>query len=565
VTFDGRLAQNPAISPDGKFVAYASDRAGGGNFDIWVQALQAGEPVQLTRDEANEDYPSFSPSGTEIAFFSKRNDGGVYIVPVLGGEPRLLVRKRAQPLYSPDGKWVLLAPIEEGSNEGLSLVPAQGGEPRLLYSNDLGGAESPVWSPDSSRVLFLEWFAGAPSVWKVLQVDGGTPRISYQRPAGSPVNPLAWTRKNQVLFPERSGDSINLWRARLSGDGRVEGRFERLTFGTGQVKGAAAANDGTVVFSSASAATMLWSIGLPKGKMLSSGDSVPYPRTGAIDFFPSISSTGKMAYISRKAGRWNICVRDLRSGKVAWVATADGASAFDISVVISPDGSRVAYTSSCKLDMVSCGVFEVPAAGGTVRTICSDCGQVRAWSPDGGKLALQTIFHDSENRPGFRIEALDLATRKKTVIAQESQRFLFAPDFSPDGRWISFQERSLQDAGREQLTVAPLTGVLPVEPSRWIHLTGLDHFDAEAVWSRDGETMYFMSNRDGSTCLWALPLHPVTKRPVGEPFAVRHFHTNPRWYSSDNYPVFSLAEDRIVISMEQVQSDLWMMKLPEER
>src|SRR5262249_9008313 len=98
VTFDGRLAQNPAISPDGKFVAYASDRAGGGNFDIWVQALQAGEPVQLTRDEANEDYPSFSPSGAEIAFFSKRNDGGVYVVPVLGGEPRLLVKKRARPL-----------------------------------------------------------------------------------------------------------------------------------------------------------------------------------------------------------------------------------------------------------------------------------------------------------------------------------------------------------------------------------------------------------------------------------------------------------------------------------
>ena len=57
----------PALAPDGRFLAYASDRAGEGNLDIRVQALGGGDPIRLTTDEADEDRPSFSP--TAIASF----------------------------------------------------------------------------------------------------------------------------------------------------------------------------------------------------------------------------------------------------------------------------------------------------------------------------------------------------------------------------------------------------------------------------------------------------------------------------------------------------------------
>ncbi len=93
LTFDSGLALHPAVSPDGKYVAFASDRAGEGNLDIWVQALPGGEPVRLTKDAADEDFPSFSPDGTKIAFQSERDGRGIYSIPVLGGEPRLLAQK----------------------------------------------------------------------------------------------------------------------------------------------------------------------------------------------------------------------------------------------------------------------------------------------------------------------------------------------------------------------------------------------------------------------------------------------------------------------------------------
>ncbi len=73
LTFDSGLALHPAVSPDGKYLAFASDRAGEGNLDIWVQTLPGGEPVRLTKGAADDDFPSFSPDGTKIAFQSERD------------------------------------------------------------------------------------------------------------------------------------------------------------------------------------------------------------------------------------------------------------------------------------------------------------------------------------------------------------------------------------------------------------------------------------------------------------------------------------------------------------
>src|SRR5262249_39705542 len=111
VTFDGRLAMNPSISADGKYLAYASDRAGQGSLNIWVQALPNGEPVRLTNDQFNDDLPSFSPDGTKVAFRSDRDGGGIYVMAILGGAPRLLAKNGTRPLYSPDGKYLLFSPF----------------------------------------------------------------------------------------------------------------------------------------------------------------------------------------------------------------------------------------------------------------------------------------------------------------------------------------------------------------------------------------------------------------------------------------------------------------------
>ena len=108
MTADSGLTTTPGLSPDGKLVAYASDRASNGtNLDLWVQPLTEGsQPIRLTQNPADDLNPSFSPDGGQISFFSMREGGGIYLIPTFGGQERLLVRGGRYPRFSPDGRWI---------------------------------------------------------------------------------------------------------------------------------------------------------------------------------------------------------------------------------------------------------------------------------------------------------------------------------------------------------------------------------------------------------------------------------------------------------------------------
>ncbi|MBV8829458.1 MAG: serine/threonine-protein kinase [Acidobacteriaceae bacterium] len=156
LTFDSGLTTNPTIAPDGKLIAYASDRAGEGSLDIWVQ-YRGGEPVRITRDPTDEDEPSFSPDGTKIAYASRNPGGGIYIVSSLGGQsPQQIVSFGNRPQFSPDGSQLLfvssglpsLSRVYRISLNEAGAAPIQVA-PELFYSF------APLWSPDGKHILFL--------------------------------------------------------------------------------------------------------------------------------------------------------------------------------------------------------------------------------------------------------------------------------------------------------------------------------------------------------------------------------------------------------------------------
>lgn len=106
LTSDSGLTTDPALSLDGKLLAYASDRSGKGDLDIWVRQIGGGEPIPLTQDPADDREPTFSPDGTMIGFRSEREGGGIYVVSALGGLPRKIAPEGRRPRFSPDGSQI---------------------------------------------------------------------------------------------------------------------------------------------------------------------------------------------------------------------------------------------------------------------------------------------------------------------------------------------------------------------------------------------------------------------------------------------------------------------------
>lgn len=131
LTTDTGLSYQPAISPDGKLLAYASDRAGSGHLDIWVQQLPHGQPIRLTTHEADDYEPAFSPDGSQIAFGSDREGGGVYVVPSLGGDARKIAGHGSRPRFSPDGRWIAYGVGGRNSTGPVYAVSSAGGPPSI--------------------------------------------------------------------------------------------------------------------------------------------------------------------------------------------------------------------------------------------------------------------------------------------------------------------------------------------------------------------------------------------------------------------------------------------------
>src|SRR5439155_17395715 len=238
LTSDSGLTTTPAISQDGKLVAYASDRAGAGNLDLYVQQVSGGRPLRLTDHPADDSTPSFSPDGSQIVFRSERDGGGIYIVPALGGEARLIAPKGLYPQFARDGKAIAFQLGQGLRTSEIFLVPVSGGKPTKLQMN-VRWAANPTWSPDGRRILFAGSETGrvADGLY-VVPVSGGKARKVLQFPSLFQRYDIQWLAGGRLLYGVTAygGPQGGLWTLKISSDGDILGSPETLTMGAGHEK-----------------------------------------------------------------------------------------------------------------------------------------------------------------------------------------------------------------------------------------------------------------------------------------------------------------------------------------
>jgi Tol biopolymer transport system component len=206
LTGDHWWKQDPAWSPDGRYLSYSTDR--GGTLDIWLRDLRSGQDRQLTAlPQVAAVSGSWSADGRELAFLDQT--GALYTVEVATGTVRQTFTatfEPGRPSWSADGNTIAMAAIRPYSarfREGLSkilLVDRRTGaatyvDPLPDRSIQTRGDDGPVWSPDGTRMAFV--------VASVLWVVDVHPDGSY---AGAPRQ----LTTEVTDAPSWSGDSSQL-------------------------------------------------------------------------------------------------------------------------------------------------------------------------------------------------------------------------------------------------------------------------------------------------------------------------------------------------------------------
>jgi hypothetical protein len=102
--------------------------------------------------------------------------------------------------------------------------------------------------------------------------------------------------------------------------------------------------------------------------------------------------------------------------------------------------------------------------------------------------------------------------------------------------------------------------------SEWIEIAPSASLENKPRWAPDGSILYFTSDRDEYNCVWGQRLDRLTKRPLGEPFAVVHLHGTVRSYANLGAPKLeiSVAQRRMFLHMEEIRSNIWMRDFPED-
>ncbi|MBI3472400.1 MAG: PD40 domain-containing protein [Candidatus Solibacter usitatus] len=484
----------PASAREAKLVRYPHYHQGRVVFsylgDIWA-ADENGQNVQrLTAHAARDTYPRFSPDGRWVAFSSDRNGNlDVFIVPSGGGAAKQLTYHSADDStlgWTPDSRAVLFSSSRgEDFMPKLYLAPIDGGMPRSA-GPDMGIAGS--YSPDGRKlalnrkgqVYWRKYYRGAYQT-DITVMDIAAKKFTDLTDFDGLDSWPMWSRDGYIYFvSDREGGGLtNIWRVPEKG-----GKAERVTsFKTGDVRFPAISADGkAIVFEHDFG---VWKLDVASRKAAALKFDIAAETQDNLATVRSFTSQADEYHLAPSGRRFafsiygEIFTAPVEEGDLRQITSGP---ARDRAPVYSPDGKQIAFVSDRS------GREEIwagPADGSAEPRKLTDLDVLKsslAWSPDSKEL----VFVCSDNT--LRKHSLD--GKQTSELTSSKYGPILGAVWSPDGRWVAY---SKPDRSRtNDIYLAPSAG----GQERKVTFESYSEFAPR--FTPDGRKLYFLRREDAS-------------------------------------------------------------------
>jgi len=509
---------DPAISPDGLMLAYASGRLDG--LHVQVRDLATGRTIDVTDLPGSHRRPTWAPDGKRLAFMSTDSAWSSYggttnsyslhavSVPFDGRVERLAgpvpgLIKIADPAWSPDGRHIAYA--DESVIVILALDDAKDTTRSIDVGPNVGGAgayfvHSLAWSPDGE---FLAYEAGNPgfvfgpgdpsprSLW-IVPAGGGAPR-RVVGPDHLNLSPV-WRSNRSLLFVSDRDGPRDIFALPLDRRRRPSGPPKRLTTGLNAYALSVDAARSHLVFSTVP----------DRSRVLT--------MTAPADRIATLKNARPLAIENTAIRSWDL----------------------------SPDGRWLAFDSRWRGVQV---IYRVPASGGEPQPLTNDSADSYgpAWSPDGRDIAFYALHHGEADV--FLMSASGDSLRRVTQ-SPAHERF---PAWSPDGKTLVYSS----DAGgaNELYAVERQRRGAPFGPPRRITSQGDTIAPAlRAAFSPNGEFLAYSRGND----LQILELATDSSHTVAGASTAVSLGVQPWWSPDSRFFYFLVPELNSVFSVDAV-------------
>jgi Tol biopolymer transport system component len=378
------LEESPAISPDGKSVAFTAGV--GGKRQIFVQLIAGGAPLQITRDAVDHEFPRWSPDSSSILYFSPAVSGAVqgsiWEIPTFGGVPRRVVDSVGGTDVSPtDGRLAFF----RLAKEGIQLVTASEDGSRF----DLVAQFTPTtyylyprWSPDGKWIAFQRGDTIRFDIF-VAPANRGEPRqLTHDN---TMMSGFAWVPDSTgIIYSSSRGGTmpylptLGLWEVKLS-----DGRVRQVISGETSYMNPDVSKSGAILASRMKLQTDIWKFPVEGPPTENVRRAVRVTRQTGQVLTPTASPDGKeVAFLSDSGGHANLWVVNTENGGLRQITQER-----DPSVALgvpqwSPDGRTIVFVSSRGNPGLKFGLWIVDSDGSNLRSVANP-GLGPAWSQDG--------------------------------------------------------------------------------------------------------------------------------------------------------------------------------------